>query len=73
MTTPNIVPTGYAGDDTDYNKVKCDRSGAVRIIAGSVEVPSGTVADSYVGLAPFNKGARFKIDSSSIWAGDFGA
>lgn len=73
MTTPSVVPTGYSGTDLDYNNVKCDRSGAVRIVAGSVSVPSGTLADAFVGLVPFNRGARFKIDDKSVYCADFGA
>lgn len=73
MTTPNIVPTGYQGDDTDYLKAPVDRSGAVRDVQGTVSVASGTAADAFVGLVPFNKGARLKIDDKSIHCGNFGA
>lgn len=73
MTTPNIVPAGYAGTDLDYLKAPVDRSGAVRNIRGSVSVPSGTVADAYVGLVPFQSGARFLLDDKSIYCGNFGA
>jgi hypothetical protein len=73
MTTPSIVPVQYSGADTDFLKVKLDRSGAARPVAGSVTVPSGTAADSYVGLVPFNKGARFIINDKSVYCGNFGA
>lgn len=56
MTTPSIVPTGFAGDDTDYLKTKCDRSGAVRRVQGSVSVPASTATDTIIGLFPFNSG-----------------
>lgn len=72
MTTPNYVPAQFAGDDTDYLKVKCDRSGAVRMIAGTVTVPATATAGQIVGLTPFNKGARFHIDDKSIYCGNFG-
>jgi hypothetical protein len=73
MTTPNIVPAQYQGNDNDYLNVKLDRSGAARIFAGTVSVPSGTVATSIVGLVPFNKGARFTIGDKSVYCGNFGA
>lgn len=73
MTTPSVLPTQYAGTYKDFLKVKVDRSGAARIVAGAVSVPSGTAADAYVGLVPFNKGARYQIDSTSIYCGNFGA
>lgn len=74
MTTPSVVPAGFAGDSTDFAKTKgVDRSGAARLQNGTVTVPSGTAANAYVGLIPFNKGARFHIDDKSIYAGNFGA
>lgn len=72
MTTIAIVPTGYKNDSTDFLRVKCDRSGAVRNVAGTVSVPSGTTANSYVGLVPFRKGARFVIGDKSVHCGNFG-
>ncbi len=73
MTTPSVLPTQYAGTYKDYLKVKVDRDGCARIVAGAVSVPSGTAANEFVGLVPFNKGARFQIDDKSIYAGNFGA
>lgn len=73
MTTPTIVPTGYNADSTDYLKVKRDTFGASRTVAGSVTVSSGTAADAFVGLVPFQKGATFTIGDKSVYAGDFGA
>ena len=73
MTLPTIVPTQYAGTTLDFLKVKEDRSGAARTYAGSVSVPSGTAFTTIVGLVPFNKGARFSINSNSIACGNFGA
>lgn len=73
MTTPSVLPAPYQGVSTDFLKVKQDKSGAARIVAGSVSVPSGTAADAFVGLVPFVKGARFHIDSSSVYCGNFGA
>ena len=72
MTTPSVVPTQYLGDYRDFLKVKSDKSGAARVVAGTVSVPSGTAADAYVGLIPFNKGARFTIGDKSVYCGDFG-
>lgn len=73
MTTPSILPVEYAGTSTDFLKVKSDRSGAARIYSGSVTVPSGTAATTIIGLVPFNKGARFHLDSTSIYVPDIGA
>jgi len=74
MTTIAIVPTGYKNDYRDFlNAPQVDRSGAARIVNGSVSVPSGTAADAYVGLVPFQTGARFDINSSSVHCGNFGA
>ncbi len=73
MTTIAIVPTGYKNDSTDFLRVKCDRSGAVRNVAGTVSVTSGTAADAFVGLVPFRKGARFVIGDKSVHCGNFGA
>lgn len=55
-TYPSIVPTGFAGDYTDFFKVKCDRSGAVRRVSGSVSVPATTATDTVIGLFPFTSG-----------------
>lgn len=73
MTTPTVLPTQYDGTYRDYLKVKEDRSGAAREYRGSVSVPSGTTANSYVGLVPFNKGASFTIGDKSVYCGNFGA
>lgn len=73
MTTPSVYPTGYTGTDVDFLNAPCDRSGAVRLVQNAVSVPSGTAADAYVGLIPFNKGARFMIDDKSVYCGNFGA
>lgn len=73
MTTPAIVPAQYNATATDYLKVKQDRSGAARMCVGAVSVPSGTAATAIVGLVPFNRGARFHIDSNSVYVADIGA
>lgn len=73
MTTPTILPTQYDGTSRDYLKVKDDRSGASRPYGGSVSVPNLTAATTIVGLVPFNKGARFQINSNSVACGNFGA
>ena len=73
MTTPTIVPTGFANDSTDFLKTVRDTFGAARVVTGTVSVISGTAADAFVGLVPFNKGATFKLDNASIHCGDFGA
>ena len=59
MTLPTIVPTGFAGDYTDFLKVKADRSGAVRRTSGSVSIPASTATDTIIGLFPFVSGMSF--------------
>lgn len=70
MTTPTVVPTGFQNDYTDYLNVKCDKSGAVRQASGSVVVPNGTAAGAFIGLVPFNKGARFIVSNASVHTTD---
>ncbi len=59
MALPTIVPTGFAGDYTDFLKTKDDRSGAVRRVQGSVSIPASTATDTIIGLFPFNSGMSF--------------
>jgi hypothetical protein len=66
LTLPDIVPTGYAGDKTDFALAKVDRSGAMRRKYFSVTIPLATATGKYVGLVPFNKGARLAIGSPYI-------
>lgn len=66
MATPTVVPTGFQNNDTDFLNVKCDRSGAVRQASGSVTVPSATAVGAFIGLVPFNAGARFVINDKSV-------
>lgn len=73
MTRPTILDPQYDGTVNDFLKVKADKSGAARLYTGSVSVPSGTAADLYVGLIPFNKGFRCTINDKSVYAGNFGA
>lgn len=74
MATPTIVPTGFRNDYRDWLNVPAlDRDGCLRQVKGSVSVVSGTAADAYVGLIPFNKGATFSINSDSVYAANFGA
>jgi hypothetical protein len=73
MTTPTLYPSKYQGTDTDYLKCVVDRDGCVRMVKGAVSVTSGTLADAFVGLVPFNKGARFQINDKSVYCADFGA
>ena len=65
---PKIVPTGYTGDYQDFIvRVKSDKSGAVRLITGMVNVSSGTTIGTIIGLAPFNKGAKLLTGASQIY------
>jgi hypothetical protein len=65
---PKLVPSGYAGDYTDFFRTKVDREGAVRLITGTISVTSGTTIGSYIGLAPFNKGAKLAAGASQIYS-----
>lgn len=73
MTTLTVVPTGYANNATDFLKVKKDTFGAVRQVAGTVTVPNATAVGAFVGLVPFNKGAKFVINSASVHTTDIDA
>ena len=64
---PKIVPAGYTGDINDFIRTKRDNSGAVRYISGTVSVTSGTTIGAYIGLAPFNKGAKLIVGASQIY------
>lgn len=65
---PKIVPTGYVGDYTDFIvRTKTDRSGALRVVTGSVLVSSGTTLNTNIGLAPFTKGAKLVTGASQIY------
>lgn len=55
-TFPGIVPTGFAGDYTDFLKTKVERSGDVRRTSGAVSIPASTATDTIIGLFPFNSG-----------------
>lgn len=82
MTTPNYVSSKYAGTDLDYLHAKVDRSGALRMEYFTAVIPTTAVATEYIGLVPFQKGARFvqgasqlhvtDIDSSTDVTLDFG-
>ena len=73
MTTPTLVPTQYQNDYRDYLNAPVDRDGCIRMVQGTVSVVSATAADAYVGLVPFQKGARFSIGDKSVYCGNFGA
>ena len=66
MTTPTLYPSKYAGNSTDFNKAKIDRSGALRTEAFSITVPASTASGTVIGLVPFRKGARFICEASGV-------
>lgn len=71
MALPTIVPTGFAGDYTDFLKTKDDRSGAVRRVQGSVSIPATTATDTIIGLFPFNAGMSFAgLGGYSLYSAD---
>lgn len=73
MTTPTLVASGLAGNATDFARVVRDPSGAVRNVRGTASVTSGTAADAFIGLVPFQAGARFQLNDKSIHCGNWGA
>ena len=70
MATPTVVPTGFQNNDTDFLNVKSDRSGAVRQCSGDVTVPNATAVGAFIGLVPFNAGARFIVNNASVHVTD---
>ena len=66
MTDLVAVADGYANDGTDYQRAKVDRSGAVRQVTGSATMPNATAEGAFVGLVPFNAGAKFILNDKSV-------
>lgn len=62
-TYPTNVPTGYAGDYTDFLKVKRDTFGALRSQYTSIAVADNATAGTSYGLVPFQKGFRISYGS----------
>jgi len=62
-TYPTSVPTGYAGDYTDFLKVKRDTFGAMRTQYTSIAVADNASAGTSYGLVPFQKGFRVSYGS----------
>jgi hypothetical protein len=63
-TLPTIYPVGYSGTTTDFNQVKADRSGALRIQTGTVAVPNSTASGTLIGLLPFVAGLKVLYGSA---------
>lgn len=72
MTLPTIVPAPFDGTTKDFLKVKCDRSGAMRLQAQNVSVPSGTVVTTIVGLVPLRRGDRIDVGATKIYSAALG-
>lgn len=70
MTTPSIIPVGYAGTSLDYLKTKVERDGSQRASFGAVSVPSGTTTTTIIGLIPFN--ANFRLTDFYIFVAALG-
>lgn len=71
MTTyPDNVPTGYAGDDTDFLKVKRDPSGALRLQYKVITVGDASTAGTTFGLVPFQKGFRLSYGGTKLYVDD---
>lgn len=61
---PDNVPTGFAGDATDFLKVKRDSTGANRTEYKSITVADSASAGTTYGLVPFQKGFRLSYGSA---------
>jgi hypothetical protein len=70
MTTPTVVPAPYTGTDIDYLHAPVRRDGALRMVQGAVTVPATTAQNAFIGLVPFQKGARFLINDKSVHVAD---
>lgn len=70
MTTPGIVPTQYVGLTKPWLLAPVDKGGKEQLVAGTVSIPALTATDTIIGLVPFQPGARFKIDSASVYSAD---
>lgn len=62
-TYPTNVPTGYAGDYTDFLKVKRDSFGALRCQYATLSVADNATVGTSYGLVPFQKGFRVSYGS----------
>ena len=60
---PDNVPTKYAGDRTDFLRVKRDTFGAVRSEYSAVAVADSASAGTTYGLVPFQAGFRISYGS----------
>lgn len=60
---PDNLPTGAAGDSTDFLKVKRDTFGALRSEYASIAVADSASAGTTYGLVPFQKGFRISYGS----------
>lgn len=61
---PDNVPTGFAGDRTDFLKVKRATDGALRSEYKSISVADSASAGTTYGLVPFQKGYRVSYGSA---------
>jgi len=63
MTYPTAVPSDFAGDSTDFLKVKRSPDGCVRTQYRSVTIADSSTAGSTFGIVPFQKGFRMSYGS----------
>lgn len=66
MTLPTVVPVNFDLTVNSFNKVKSDRSGALRSSVFTVTVPTASPAGTIIGLVPVKKGARLNLKGSEI-------
>lgn len=60
---PTNVPTGFAGDYTDFLKVKRAPDGSLRLKYSTISVADNATAGTTYGLVPFQKGFRLSYGS----------
>lgn len=71
MALPTIVPTGFAGDYTDFLNTKVGRDGRVSRSAGSVTIPASSTTGTLIGLFPFNAGFSFAgLSGTDLYVAD---
>ena len=60
---PDNVPTGFAGDYTDFLKVKRAPDASLRLKYATIDVADNATAGTTYGLVPFQKGFRLSYAS----------
>lgn len=70
MASPTVKPTKYAADAAPWLRAKKAADGSVSLASGTVVVPAATAEGAFIGLVPFQKGARFVLNDKSVHVTD---